>query len=174
MDNTIFPENAHPSETSHTGSGLDDHAYLVIATQIATENVLSGKGGPFGAVIVAPDGRIFAKGNSVTSTNDPTAHAEVNAIRFACQELGTFDLSGCVLYSSCEPCPMCLGAAMWSRVERVAFAADRHDAAAAGFDDAVFYEKLAAEENDFAEQHVFDNYKKPFEVWETFGNRTEY
>jgi guanine deaminase len=110
MNNPILPKTVHPV------TGLDDEAYLQVATTLATENVLTGNGGPFGAVIVTADGRIFGKGNSVTTTNDPTAHAEVNAIRLACKELETFDLSGCVLYSSCEPCPMCLGAALWSRV----------------------------------------------------------
>lgn len=166
MNNPISSNKTHPR------TGLDDEFYLKTATLVATRNVVSGNGGPFGAAIVTADGRIFAKGNSVTTTNDPTAHAEVNTIRFACEELGTFDLSGCVLYSSCEPCPMCLGAALWSRVERIVFAADRHDAADAGFDDAAFYEKLA--EGNVAEQILLEGRKAPFERWATYTERTEY
>ncbi|WP_026555039.1 nucleoside deaminase [Arthrobacter sp. 35W] len=113
--------------------------YLAQAVDLATQNVANG-GGPFGAVIVTADGRTFNGVNRVTATNDPTAHAEVTAIRAACSALDTFTLAGCVLYSSCEPCPMCLASALWARVDAVYFAADRHDAAAAGFDDAVFYE----------------------------------
>ncbi|WP_026553959.1 nucleoside deaminase [Arthrobacter sp. 35W] len=112
---------------------------LVRAVELATANV-HNHGGPFGAVIVTADGRAFDGVNRVTDNNDPTAHAEVTAIRTACAALGTFDLTGATLYSSCEPCPMCLASALWARVERVYFAADRYDAASAGFDDAVFYE----------------------------------
>jgi len=121
------------SSTDGTPAG-----YLARAIEIATENVRNA-GGPFGAVVVSADGRVFEGVNRVTADLDPSAHAEVVAIRQACQGLGTFDLAGATLYSSCEPCPMCLGAALWARVERVYFAADREDAAAAGFDDAVFY-----------------------------------
>ena len=116
---------------------------MLKAIRMAEENFLSGKGGPFGAVVVR-DGKIIAlAGNCVTSTNDPTAHAEVVAIREACKILETFDLSGCEIYSSCEPCPMCLGAIMWSRVDKLYYAADRNDACRAGFDDAFFYTELA-------------------------------
>ena len=113
--------------------------YLARAIQLATANVLNS-GGPFGAVVVTAGGHAFDGVNRVTADNDPTAHAEVTAIRTACRELGTFDLSGAVLYTSCEPCPMCLASALWARVQRVVYAADRHDAASVGFDDAVFYE----------------------------------
>jgi guanine deaminase len=109
---------------------------------LATENVRSGAGGPFGAVIVK-DGRVVAEGvNRVTSTNDPTAHAEVVAIREACRKLGDFQLAGCDLYTTCEPCPMCLGAIYWARPARVFYACVAADAAAAGFDDAFIYEEL--------------------------------
>jgi tRNA(Arg) A34 adenosine deaminase TadA len=102
----------------------------------------SNSGGPFGAVVVK-DGRIIAEGNNrVTSTNDPTAHAEIVAIREACRVLGTFQLSGCSVYTSCEPCPMCLGAIYWSRPDNVFFAGTRVDAAKAGFDDDFIYEEL--------------------------------
>ncbi len=117
--------------------------YMLAAIQQAEENIITGKGGPFGAVVVR-DGKIIAAvGNRVTSTNDPTAHAEVVAIREACKTLDTFDLSGCEIYASCEPCPMCLGAIMWSRIDKLYYAADRTDASRAGFDDELFYSELA-------------------------------
>ncbi len=112
------------------------------AIRIASENV-DKNGGPFGAVIVK-DGEIIARsGNTVTQSNDPTAHAEVNAIREACRRLGTFHLEGCTIYSSCEPCPMCLAAIYWARIERVFFAATREDAAGAGFDDSLIYNEIS-------------------------------
>jgi guanine deaminase len=113
------------------------------AIAIAVDNVRSGRGGPFAALVVK-DGRIVAEGtNRVTSSNDPTAHAEVVAIREACSALSTCQLDGCDLYTTCEPCPMCLGAIYWARPARVYFAATAADAAAAGFDDAFIYEQLA-------------------------------
>ncbi len=112
------------------------------AIQRAVENVRSGRGGPFGAIVVKSD-RIIATGtNLVTSMNDPTAHAEVTAIREACHALSTFQLAGCEIYTSCEPCPMCLGAIYWARPDRVYFAATAGDAAEAGFDDSFIYEEL--------------------------------
>jgi len=117
--------------------------YMLDAIKKAEENIITGKGGPFGAVVVR-DGEIIATaGNCVTSTNDPTAHAEVVAIREACKALDTFDLSGCEIYASCEPCPMCLGAIMWARIDKLYFAANRLDACRAGFDDELFYTELA-------------------------------
>lgn len=112
------------------------------AIALAMENVRTGSGGPFAAVI-AKDGHIVAEGaNRVTATNDPTAHAEVVAIRKACRKLGDFQLAGCDLYTTCEPCPMCLGAIYWARPSRVFYACVAADAAAAGFDDAFIYEEL--------------------------------
>jgi tRNA(Arg) A34 adenosine deaminase TadA len=112
------------------------------AIELAIENVRAGRGGPFGAVVVK-DGRVIASGtNQVTSANDPTAHAEMVAIRAACAALGTFQLDGCDLYTTCEPCPMCLGAIYWARPSRVFFGGTAADAAAAGFDDAFIYEQL--------------------------------
>src|ERR1700733_13358603 len=112
------------------------------AIRQAVENVRQGRGGPFGAVVVK-DGSVIATGaNSVTTTNDPTAHAEVIAIREACLALGTFQLTGCEIYTSCEPCPMCLGAIYWARPDRVYYAATASDAADAGFDDSFIYEEL--------------------------------
>lgn len=117
--------------------------YMLEAIKKAEENIITGKGGPFGAVVVK-DGKIIASvGNCVTSTNDPTAHAEVVAIREACKALATFDLTGCEIYASCEPCPMCLGAIMWARIDKLYYAADRIDASRAGFDDELFYTELA-------------------------------
>src|SRR5665647_1912851 len=121
----------------------DNYNYMLSAIKKAEENFLSGNGGPFGAVVVR-DGEIIAvAGNCVTSTNDPTAHAEVVAIREACKKLETFDLSGCEIFASCEPCPMCLGAIMWARIDKLYYAANRADASRAGFDDDFFYDELA-------------------------------
>lgn len=116
--------------------------FLARAIELAVENVRSGRGGPFAALVVR-DGHILAEGtNLVTSTNDPTAHAEIVAIRHSCQVLGHFQLTGCVLYSSCEPCPMCTGAIYWARPAAVYYAASADDAASAGFDDRLIREEL--------------------------------
>lgn len=117
--------------------------YMLEAIKEAEVNFISGKGGPFGAVVVRDGKMIAIAGNCVTSTNDPTAHAEVVAIREACKTLKTFDLTGCEIFASCEPCPMCLSAIMWSRIDKLYYAADRIDAARAGFDDELFYTELA-------------------------------
>ncbi len=116
---------------------------MQIAINLAAQHMRARAGGPFGAVIVRGD-KIIARGwNKVTSLNDPTAHAEITAIRNAAAAVNSFQLRGCVLYSSCEPCPMCLGAAYWARLDRVVFAATRTDASKAGFDDAVIYDELS-------------------------------
>lgn len=116
--------------------------FLRRAIQLATENVLSGRGGPFAAVIVRR-GRIVGEGvNTVTADNDSTAHGEVNAIRAACRALGVFTLAGCRLYTSCEPCPMCLAASYWARLDSIYYGASAADAARAGFDDAFLYAEL--------------------------------
>lgn len=113
------------------------------AIRLSIQNIRSGNGGPFACVIVK-DGKIIARGtNMVTSTNDPTAHAEVVAIRNACKELNTFQLSGCEVYTSCEPCPMCLGAIYWARPDIIYYANGRSDAAKIGFDDEFLYEELS-------------------------------
>ena len=117
--------------------------YMLAAIRKAEENFTTGNGGPFGAVVVRNGEIIAVSGNCVTSTNDPTAHAEVVAIREACKRLETFDLSGCEIFASCEPCPMCLGAIMWSRIGKLYYAADRNDASRAGFDDELFYTELS-------------------------------
>lgn len=116
---------------------------MQMAIRLSEQNVEKGLGGPFGAVVVR-DGKVIARSaNKVTASNDPTAHAEVSAIRIACRKLGTFDLSGCVIYTSCEPCPMCLGAIYWSRIETIYYANTQADAARIGFDDQFIYEELA-------------------------------
>jgi len=120
---------------------------MQLAIQLSEQNVDQGKGGPFGAVVVK-DGKLIAKSaNKVTSSNDPTAHAEVSAIRAACKKLKTFDLSGCVIYTSCEPCPMCLGAIYWARLDKIYYANTKVDAAVIGFDDQFIYEELDLEMN---------------------------
>ncbi len=120
---------------------LSHQEYLNKAIDLATKNVLNG-GGPFGAIVVTADGREFEGLNRVTANNDPTAHAEVIAIRTACAESGTFDLSGASLYSSCEPCPMCLSAIYWARIPQIFFANTRQDAAEIGFDDDFIYRQI--------------------------------
>ncbi len=120
----------------------DKKTYMLEAIKMAEENIASGKGGPFGAVVVKHSKIVARVGNCVTSTNDPTAHAEVVAIREACKTLETFDLTGCEIYASCEPCPMCLGAIMWARIDKLYYAASRRDASRAGFDDELFYTEL--------------------------------
>lgn len=120
----------------------EDRRFLGEAIALSVSGMESGEGGPFGCVI-AKDGRVIGRGNNrVLSTNDPTAHAEVVAIREACDALGDFQLTGCTIYASCEPCPMCLGAIYWARPARLLFAASRSDAAEAGFDDRLIYEEL--------------------------------
>lgn len=122
----------------------DGHeSFMRHAVRLSAERMREGHGGPFGAIIVR-DGAVIAEGwNCVTSSNDPTAHAEVTAIRRACQALGSFSLKGCDIYTSCEPCPMCLSAIYWARVDRVFFANTREEAAAIGFDDALIYGEVS-------------------------------
>jgi len=128
-------------------SSLPNPEFLRRAIVLATENVVSGKGGPFAALIVR-DGQIVGQGvNTVTSTHDPTAHGEVNAIRAACNVLGTFTLAGCQLYTSCEPCPMCLAASYWARIDAIYYGASAADAARAGFDDAFLYDEFRKDQS---------------------------
>jgi guanine deaminase len=119
------------------------HRFMLHAIRLSAERMRAGLGGPFGAIIVK-NGKVVAEGwNKVTSENDPTAHAEVSAIRSACETLGTFSLEGCEIYTSCEPCPMCLAAIYWARLDRIYFANTREDAAAIGFDDDHIYGEVA-------------------------------
>ena len=125
----------------------DDGRFMQMAIDLSVINIEEG-GGPFGAVIVR-DGKLIAKGaNRVVLNNDPTAHAEVVAIRNACQALGTFDLSGCTVYTSCEPCPMCLSALYWAGIERICYANTKRDAAAIDFDDSFIYDQLRLDYDD--------------------------
>jgi guanine deaminase len=125
-----------------------DNSFMARAIQLSMENVLSGRGGPFGAVVVK-DGEIIAEGvNGVTQTNDPTAHAEVTAIRVACAKLQSFELKSCEIYTSCEPCPMCLGAIYWARPDRVYFGNTAGDAAKIGFDDSFIYREITGAQAD--------------------------
>jgi tRNA(Arg) A34 adenosine deaminase TadA len=147
------------------------------AIALATEHVLAGDGGPFGAVVVK-DGQVIARGwNQVTSANDPTAHAEVTAIRAAGQALGTFSLAGCVLYTSCEPCPMCLAACYWAGLDRVYYAGTRYQAADAGFSDEELYEELPkpmAERKLPLEQVLAAESAGPFDAWKGKDDRIPY
>lgn len=153
-----------------------DADWLARTIDLATENVANG-GGPFGALIVR-DGELVAEGqNRVTASLDPTAHAEVVAIRAACQAIGDFSLAGATLYTSCEPCPLCLSAALWARVDRVVYAADRDDAARGGFDDREFYELFARDRStwDLPVDSVRPaNASAPFDAWLEHDHRTDY
>lgn len=146
------------------------------ALDLARTSVHEG-GGPFAALVVR-DGEVVGRGtNRVTASNDPTAHAEVQAIRDACSALGTYELAGCVVYTTCEPCPMCLGALWWSRVDAIYFAGTRQDAAAAGFDDARLYTEVAAplSERTLPMTHVLAaEGDAPFRVWAKHAERTPY
>ncbi len=157
-------------------AGTDDTLWLARAVELATANVAHG-GGPFGAVVVRGDELVSSGQNRVTRDLDPTAHAEVVAIRSACEVLGDFSLAGCVLYTSCEPCPLCVSAALWARLDRVVYAADRDDAARGGFDAREFYELFG---RDRSEWHVkIDGMRveaapAPFDAWLALEGRTDY
>lgn len=154
-----------------------DRGYLLQAIALARAGMEAGRGGPFGCVVVKGEEVIGQGCNGVTSTNDPTAHAEIMAIRDACQRLGDYQLKGCTLYASCEPCPMCLGAIYWARPARVVFAATRKQAAAAGFDDDFIYREIELPPGkrkiefewvpEKAAEEVFD-------LWKEKGDRTLY
>ena len=150
---------------------------MQLAIDTALDNIKSNNGGPFGSVIVK-DGVLIAKSpNTVTSSNDPTAHAEINAIRLACKELKTFDLSGCEIYSSCEPCPMCLSAIYWARISKVYYAADRFNAQKAGFDDSFIYNEISLSEKErsiYMENAMHKEGQMPFELWQETENKTKY
>jgi len=155
----------------------DPTSFLEEAIDLAVENVQSGLGGPFAALVVE-DGDVLATGtNRVTTVHDPTAHAEITAIRAACKERGNFELDGCTLYATCEPCPMCLGAIYWARLDRVIYAATRTDAANAGFDDDHIYQEIdkpPANRRIPMEQALPDESERPFEAWRNYDERVEY
>lgn len=154
-----------------------DPEFMKKAIALATDNVISGRGGPFGAVIVR-DGRIIASGvNLVTASNDPTAHAEVSAIRAACQALGRFQLTGCDVYTSCEPCPMCLAAIYWARCARIYYGNSAADATDVGFDDSFLYAEMKKPINERAvpiERLLSDEAIESFEAWKKQSNRVDY
>jgi guanine deaminase len=147
------------------------------AIRLSIENVTSGNGGPFGAVIVK-DGKIIARGaNQVTSSNDPTAHAEVVAIRNACKELGSFQLEGCEIYTSCEPCPMCLGAIYWARPDKMYFANTKKDAADILFDDQFIYDEIEIPFESrklVTAQMMREEALEAFRLWSDSINKIEY
>ena len=150
--------------------------FMLEAIRVANENI-QNQGGPFGAVIVK-DGKIIAtSGNTVTLDNDPTAHAEVSAIRAACAELGTFDLSGCEIFTSCEPCPMCLGAIYWAHLDKIYYGCSKKDAADAGFDDSMIYDELALPMEGRmkpVEKLLSDEAMSSFDAWREAEDRVEY
>ena len=158
-------------------SSAPNPEFLRRAIQLATENVVRGRGGPFAALIVR-DGQVVAEAaNSVTATNDPTAHGEVNAIRAAARALGTFTLAGCELYTSCQPCPMCLAAAYWSRVQAIYYGASAADAARAGFGDAFLYDEFRKDEAGRslpAAQLLGDEAWASFAAWMASTDKVEY
>ena len=155
---------------------MDKRELMKKAIELSIGSV-NGGGGPFGAVI-AREGEIIAEAsNSVTIDNDPTAHAEVNAIRRAARKLGSFDLSGCEIYTSCEPCPMCLGAIYWSHIDKIYYANTRKDAAEIGFDDDFIYQEIALpleKRRKPIEEFIRSEALEAFELWKAKDDRTEY
>ncbi|RFZ95847.1 nucleoside deaminase [Mucilaginibacter conchicola] len=155
----------------------DHKKFMQMAIELSRYNVENAQGGPFGAVVVK-DGEVVARSaNRVVPTNDPTAHAEVAAIRLACQELGTFNLDGCVIYTSCEPCPMCLGAIYWARINKVYYANTKKDAADIGFDDHFIYDELElpmANRKLPFEQMMRGEALQVFDQWRETTNKTDY
>jgi guanine deaminase len=151
--------------------------FMRLAIQLSEQNVSRSMGGPFGAFVLK-EGKIIAKSaNKVTTTNDPTAHAEVSAIRLACKKLKTFDLSGCVIYTSCEPCPMCLSAVYWARIERIYYANTKVDAANIGFDDQFIYEEIEKQMSERKlpiQQLLRDEALQAFKLWEHSPMRISY
>lgn len=147
------------------------------AIRLSQQNIRDGKGGPFACVIVK-DGKVIARGtNLVTSTNDPTAHAEIVAIREACKEIGSYQLTGCEIYTSCEPCPMCLGALYWARPDTIYFANSRDDAAKAGFDDLFIYDELSKKISDRSiptKQIMREEGLAAFREWEQKQDKIQY
>ncbi len=154
-----------------------NEALLREAISLSIEKMEAGEGGPFGAIVVKDDTVIGRGWNRVTSTNDPTAHAEIMAIRDACSKLNTFDLSGCELYASCEPCPMCLAAIYWARLDKLYFAASRNDAADAGFDDEILYQEVSKPWKNRklpTEQGLAKEAQEAFVAWKASDTRVNY
>jgi len=151
--------------------------FMRMAIELSEQNVKEAIGGPFGAVIVR-DGKVIAKSaNKVVSQNDPTAHAEISAIRLACKETGNYNLQGCVIYTSCEPCPMCLGAIYWARLDAIYYGNTKIDAAAIGFDDHFIYQELElpmTERKLKITQLLRDEALPAFKLWQASGSKTDY
>jgi guanine deaminase len=151
--------------------------FMKLAIELSIENVTSNTGGPFGAVVVKNGVVVGASANKVTTSNDPTAHAEISAIRIACSALNTFDLAGCVIYTSCEPCPMCLGAIYWSRIETIYYANTKVDAGAIGFDDKFIYDELDKPMEKRALpviQMMRNEAMEAFKLWDSSSLKIEY
>lgn len=176
--NKKFIDEAAKALQKDVENTSNDHSiYMQNAVDKAIKGVLANDGGPFGCVIIK-DGQIIGSGNNrVTSTNDPTAHAEVIAIREACKYLNSFQLDECIIYTSCEPCPMCLGAIYWARPKKVYYGCSKTDAAKIGFDDNFIYQELELKNNERSipfEQMDRDQAIKAFEAWEKKDDRIEY
>lgn len=176
-----LPVPAHPlrnamQEPPNDNKTMTSQELMQLAIRLSEQNVEQG-GGPFGAVI-ARNGEVIATGtNRVTPDCDPTAHAEVSAIRAAARKLGTYDLSGCEIYTSCEPCPMCLGAIYWAHLDRIYYGNDQHDAARIGFDDAFIYKELSRDpsQRELRMQELLpDEAIRAFEIWEQKSDKIEY
>lgn len=151
---------------------MENNAFMLKAIELSKKNIDKG-GGPFGAVIVK-DGKIISTGtNRVTAKNDPTAHAEVNAIRKAARKLGTFDLAGCDIYTSCEPCPMCLGAIYWAHIDKIFYGNTKKDAADIGFDDSFIYDELKLDYADRKVKIVQLLPEKAIEAFEKWNNKSD-
>lgn len=166
------------NEKESSGPALDHQRFMRMAIDEARKGMNNNDGGPFGAVIVDREGEVVGRGhNMVTSSNDPTAHAEVVAIRNACRNLENFQLEGCTIYTSCEPCPMCLGAIYWARPERVFFGCDKQDAAKVDFDDAFIYKELdmpLSNRSIPAVQLLREEAIMVFEEWEKKTDKMDY
>ncbi len=153
------------------------HKFMRVAIELSKQNVQQGLGGPFGAVIVKDGEVVAASANTVVPSNDPTAHAEIATIRLACQKLNTYNLKGCIIYTSCEPCPMCLGAIYWAHLDKIYYGNTKADAAAIHFDDQLIYEEIerpVAERELPAEQLLREEALEAFKLWETNGDKTHY
>ena len=156
---------------------IDHEKFMRIAIEFSEKNVTESIGGPFGAAIVKNGELIAASGNRVTSTNDPTAHAEVSAIRLACDKLQTFDLTGCVIYTSCEPCPMCLSAIYWARITHIYYANTKVDADEIGFSDKFIYEEIEKPMHERAipiVQLLRDEAQQAFKLWDQSAMKIDY
>jgi guanine deaminase len=168
--------NHQPLISPASAAAAEDSSWLEQAIALAVRNVQAG-GGPFGAIVVRGGQQIGQSGNRVTENKDPTAHAEVMAIRAACRAIGSFRLDEALLVSSCEPCPMCLAAALWARVSRIVYAADRHDATRAGFDDSDFYDMLDKPRSSWdvpVTRIAVPSACQPFDTWLVTPQRVDY